>query len=175
MATNDPVIWVFPILIRAHSETVVSGWTLPSPLRREWFFNYYLIGTRWRVPMEQSALRLGCDGPVLMTAIREWVRCHSPEVPCAPVAASAELTSMRALSPGPESARLLTTGTGRRVSPHCCGGQWHVFYVFNGSSAAIFFKSDQNLNVDNSTNFHHENNNNDNHKNSLLIIISDKT
>ena len=28
MATNDPIIWVFPILIRAHSETEVSGSSL---------------------------------------------------------------------------------------------------------------------------------------------------
>ena len=52
MATNDPVIWVFPILIRAHSETEVSGSSSPSPLRGEWYsFNYYLYTT------EQSALR----------------------------------------------------------------------------------------------------------------------
>ena len=52
MVTNDPIIWVFPILIRAHSETEVSGSSWPSPLRGEWYsFNYYLC------TMEQSALR----------------------------------------------------------------------------------------------------------------------
>ena len=53
----------------------------------------------------------------------QWAGCHSPEVPCAPLAASAELTSMRALSSGPESARLLTAGADRRVSPQCFGGR----------------------------------------------------
>ena len=41
VATNDPIIWFFPILIGAHSQTEVQ---------REWFsFNYYLY------TMEQSA------------------------------------------------------------------------------------------------------------------------
>ena len=52
VATNDPVIWVFPILIRAHSETEVSSWNKPSLLWGEWYsFNYNLYA------MEQLALR----------------------------------------------------------------------------------------------------------------------
>ena len=40
------------MLIRAHTETEVSGSSQPSPLRGEWYsFNYYLC------TMEQSALR----------------------------------------------------------------------------------------------------------------------
>ena len=43
VATNDPVIWFFPILIGAHSQTEVSGWRQPNLLREEWYsFNYYL-------------------------------------------------------------------------------------------------------------------------------------
>ena len=56
-STNDPIIWVFPILIRAHSETEVFGWSWPSPLWGEWYsFNYYLY-------------------TIAQWALRTWVWC----------------------------------------------------------------------------------------------------
>ena len=74
MATNDPVIWVFPILIRVHSETEVSGSSKPSLLWGEWYsFNYYLY------TMEQSALRT-------------WMWCS-----CAPNASFADCPPVKPL------------------------------------------------------------------------------
>ena len=64
----------------------------------------------------------------------------------------------------------------RWVSPqHFLTVARHTFYtVFNGSSAAIFMKSDQNDSIfDNITNHNYENNNNDNNENLILIIRSD--
>ena len=40
-ATNDPIIWSFPILIGAHTQTKASARSWPNPLRGEWYsFNY---------------------------------------------------------------------------------------------------------------------------------------
>ena len=107
----------------------------------------------------------------------QWVGCHSPEVPCAPLAASAELTSMRALSPGPKSARLLAAGVGRRVSPQCFCGQYHGthFMCLMGHRPRYSLNQTKIFVFDNSSNVDHENNNNDKNKKSILMIISDKT
>ena len=49
--------------------------------------------------------------------VNEWVGCHSPEVRCAPLAAGTEVTRVRALSPGPVSARLLAAGACQEGKP----------------------------------------------------------
>ena len=108
------------------------------------------------------------------TAIIQWAGCHSPEVPCAPLAASAELTSMRALTPGPESmesARLLAAGAGRRVSPQCFGGQWHGthFMCLIGHWPRCWWNQTKIFISVNSDNFYYENNDND--SNSILMIM----
>ena len=84
---------------------------------------------------------------------------------------------MRALSPGPKSARLLAAGVGRRVSPQCFGGQYHGthFMCLMGHRPRYSLNQTKIFVFDNSTNVDHENNNNDKNKKSILMIISDKT
>ena len=58
VATNDPIILIFPIFIGAHSQTEVSGRRLPNPLRGEWCsFSYNLctmVQSVWGTSMSSS-------------------------------------------------------------------------------------------------------------------------
>ena len=66
MATNDPIIWFLPTSIGAHSQTEVSGWSWPNPLRGR-LYSYTSI--------HDEAVRMRALGAMLLWSSHMLTHC----------------------------------------------------------------------------------------------------